>query len=564
MSKEFIQNGVGSSSIAEAVRQQKTLAYWTEGKIQQPVNDEYIKAFINRNYITDDYFLNWVKTIFGDVNFLAFFKYLRNPVPSAKIVNNKIKPQLERVFHAEDSYFKYVIKGDEVEEPENLQCEEFNEWMLNALMYRHNDILVHDLEDVNTPCRNLISIENVVAIESHKNRIKRLSYRAEMTIDDVVVRGYLYLDDKVYSFFDDSYNIRNEVFHDLGECPADYISPEAFSDDDIVRKSMFSYVGTDLEEYSFLKTLQRMSDVNGTIPVTAILDYSDRGDDDDVDADPEGPNMPMSVSSQQAKHQREVQGKQTEVQAGSIIPIRPKLKDDGSIDTAQVQYYIKHFYMPVEAMRFVNERVIELQNEIIQSVTGDFKEQNESAQNEKQVSKGYQGKQDSLRNLSKSLSRIRTISDAKMLKLQHGASSVYVKVFFGSDHFQESQSELYEMLDKAGNPIERRSILRRINRNKYRFNAKESKRKDILYSLMPYSTDKDLETAISTSTATPENLLYQNQFNYWITRFESSFGDIVTLWDSMESDDSKKLIYIDTLIKQLIKAELPKQIQTNE
>ena len=63
MSKEFIEKRIGSASIAEAVRQQQQLAYFTEGKIQQPINEKYIEAFVNRRYTTDDQFLNWIKTI---------------------------------------------------------------------------------------------------------------------------------------------------------------------------------------------------------------------------------------------------------------------------------------------------------------------------------------------------------------------------------------------------------------------------------------------------------------------------------------------------------------------
>lgn len=568
MSKEFIQKRIGSASIAEAMRQQETLSYFTVGKVQQPINKEYIDAFISRNYTTDDQFLNWIKTIFGDSNFLSFFKYLRNPVPSTKLINDKIKPQLERVFHAEDSYFKYVIKGEEVDEPEQLECSDFNDWILNALMYRHNDILVHDLIDINTPYRNLISINNVVAIRSNNSTIHQLAYSAEIdTInalgDTEVKKGYLYLDADVFAFYDNEYNLVTEVSHDLGVCPADYISREVFADDDVVRKSMFSYVGTDLEEYTFLKTLQRMTTPNGAIPTTAILKYKD-DDDKDVDKQDNEPNNPMAIGSQSAKYQRQVVGVQTEVQAGTIIPVKPRLKDDGSIDSAQVQNYIKHYYMPVEAMNWLNDKIAEIANDIIQSVTGDYKEQNEAAQNEKQVSKGYITKQDSLRRLSRSLSRIRKLSDTKMLGLQYGIDSVHVDVFFGSDHFQETQDELYDLLDKAPNPIERKSVLVRINKNKYRFNPDKSKRQDILYDLMPYASDKDLEAAINTQTATPENLLYQNQFNYWIAKFEAFYGDIVELWRSMETvDEAQRLAFINNSIKQLITAELPPPIQIN-
>ena len=107
MSKEFIEKRVGSASIAEAKRQQKELAYFTQSEIQQPITQQYLEQWAERQYAGSDDFLNWIKTIFGTNTFLSAYKHLRFPVPSAKIVNNKIRPQLERVFFSEDSFFKY-------------------------------------------------------------------------------------------------------------------------------------------------------------------------------------------------------------------------------------------------------------------------------------------------------------------------------------------------------------------------------------------------------------------------------------------------------------------------
>ena len=82
---------------------------------------------------------------------------------------------------------------------------------------------------------------------------------------------------------------------------------------------------------------------------------------------------------------------------------------------------------------------------------------------------------------------------------------------------------------------------------------------------MPYVSDKDLETAISTQTATPENLLYQNQFNYWIGKFEAVYGDLVVFWNTMDNrSEMERLTFINNSIKQLITAEMPKPIITNE
>ena len=576
MSREFVEQKIGSRSIAEARRQQEELSYFTKSEIQKPITQEYLNQWAERKYAGSDQFLNWVKTIFGTNNFLSFYKFLRNPVPSAKVVNNKIKPQLERVFFAEDSFFKYTIKGQQVENPDNLDSVHFSEWMLDAMMFRHNDILITDLKDTNTPFRELISIENVVALRSERSVIKQLAYTAAVPVtrEDGTVEvknGFLYMDDMEYIFYDDKFNPVLVIPHDLGECPADYITPQAFSDDDIVRKSLFSFVKPDLEEFTFLKTLQRMTEPNGAIPVTAILKFPDKDDDSDnsdVDSDTDNqPPIPMSISSQQSRLQGEVVGKPTEVQTGTIIDVKARLKDDQSIDAAAVQNYIKHFYMPVEAMKYLNERIAELQNDIIQSVTGDFKEQNEAAQNEKQVSKGYITKEDSLRQVSKGLSRIRKRSDFKMLSMEFGPNTVTNEAFYGSDFFPESQKDLFEQFDTAPNPIERKNTLIRLNKNKNRFNKDKAERQEIQYHLMPYVSDKDFDAAREDQRVGAIEFQYYTRFNYWIGAFEALYGDLLLFWEGMEDQpDSAKLIVINNLITDLItKAGLnePESEQTN-
>ena len=559
-------------SIAEAIRQQRELAYFTQSRIQQPITQKYLEQWAERQYAGSDEFINWIKTIFGGDNFLSFYKYLSFPVPSANVVNNKIRPQLERVFFSDDSYFKYTIKGQEVKEPLNLESVEFSERMLNAMMFRHNDILITDLKDINKPFRELISIDNVVAIESNNSVIKRIAYSATVPMlkndgTTELTDGYLYMDNIEYKFYDKDLNEKLTIPHDLDECPADYIVPEAFSDNDIVRKSLFSYVSPKLKEYSFLTTLQRMTDPNGVVPVTAILKFKDKEENEDVDGDNKQPAIPMSVSSQQSSEQREVVGKQTEVQAGTIIEVKPRLKDDGSIDSVAVQNYIKFYHMPVEAMEHLNDRILQIENDIIQSVTGDFKEQNESAQNEKQVSKGFISKEDALRKVSKGLSRIRERSDFKMIALEFGKDVVSNSAFYGSDFFPESQNELYEVFAKAPNPIERKNTLIRINKAKNRFNKENALRQSIMYDLMPYAADVDFNTAVENQRVGAVEFQYQTRFNYWIGVFEATYGDLVIFWEGMESDsNSTKLMLINNLITDLITTaglnEPPATIQT--
>lgn len=574
MPKEFTQKRVGNSSIVEARRQQKQLAYFTQSSIQKDITIDYLVKWAERNYRSNDDFLNWVKTVFKADNFLSFYKYFRNPNAASKLVNDRIKPQLQRVFFSEDAFFKYIINGQEVPIPVELDVESFNNWMFNAILFRHNDILVTDLKDINTPFRSLISIDNVVALLSHRSVIKKIAFKASIFLDIVAttdhedikigdrvgreeVHGFLFIDDKEYIFYDRTIEKALLVVpHDLGECPADYVSREPFANDDIIRKSIFSYIREQFEEYVFLKTLQKMTDPNGAFPIVTVLDAKPKRDGEDIKGETDKePMQSRIIGGQRASFGNEVAGTESIMQAGNIIKIKPRLKEDGSIDTGAVQDFVKFHFTPVESLNYIDQRIKDIENSIITTLLGDFTEQNEAAKNELQVAGSFFNKQDRLRNVSLELSRIRQRSDFKFLALQHGPDNVSNEAFYGSDFFLESQDQLFNLFEKSPNTIERKNLLIRLTKNKNRFNRDKAEREVILYSLLPYVSDKDFDIANTKMAVDDTTFQYQTRFNYWIGLFEAEFGDILIFWEGLgDISAAEKLVLINNLIINIIEA----------
>ncbi len=158
--------GVILDDLNLATEQEKQLSYFLDSQLQDTrLSQEYLDQWTNRQYQTNDYFLNWVNLIFKTENFLSFFKYLRYPLASTKLIKNKIEPQLRRVFNAEDADFKYDVSG--VEDADfigDLQIKKFNKDIFEKLLYSHNSILVEDLEPIeaNKPFRFFVDIKDVV------------------------------------------------------------------------------------------------------------------------------------------------------------------------------------------------------------------------------------------------------------------------------------------------------------------------------------------------------------------------------------------------------------------
>lgn len=558
MSLEFIQSRKNARNISIAAKQQRQISYFTQSNIQQDVTIEYLKQWANRNYRGDDYFLNWIKTIFRTENFLSFYKYLRFPLPSAKLINDEIKPQLKRVYFADDSYFRYSINGNEVETPSVLKNANFEDLLFNAILFNYNDIIVHDMDDINSSYRELLCIENVLGIDSENGIIKELCYTAEAIVNGEKTHGILYLNDSAFVFYDSKgeKELLN-IPHDLGICPACWVSNEAFSaDNDIVRKSMFSYVREELEEFVFLKTLLKMTEPNGAIPITVKLKTSEKTKDGkDIngvnDAQPMAPSL---IGSQTAKYGKEVQGSDSVMQTGTTVQI-PIVKDNnGNVNTDIIQNFAKFFYIPVECLKYMNERITQIERSIIVNVLGDYLDMNNDiAKNEFQVSKSFTNKQDKLRHLAMNMTWTRKQSDAHILGLNYGTKNITVDIFYGSDFYLDNESVLYEMLEKAPNQIERRNLLVRIGKTKYRFNKERAERETLLYSLLPFTSDKDFEKGVELKLINDTVKRLQLQFDYWISMFEAEYGDILIFYNNFEATNSEKLIAINNLLTDLIK-----------
>lgn len=554
MSKEFIQKRHGSNEIAKAKTQQKDILHLVKSQVQEEITQSYIDAWAERNYIGNDAFLNWIKTIFRTDNFLTFFKYCRNPLPSAKLVNNDLLPSLARVFSAEDSFFNYTIRGEKVEEVAQLDSAKFSKDIFDYLLFNYNDFIVTDLQEVNTPVRFLLSIDSVVSIDATKDTINAISYTASINVDGRTIEGYAYVDGFTYEFYDKDYRIVNSSPHDLGHCPVQYISQKPFSDHTVLRESLFSYIREELEEYDFLKTLLKMSIPNGVVPIVSMVKDRVKKDNKDKKGETDKePSIANIIGSQQSEMQKQTAGEYNVTQAGNIIKVPMLLDSNMKVDMDLVKNWINFHHAPVEPMEFLKERIEELRISITQSIIGSLTEHNQDAKNELQVKSGVLTAEDKLQQLSMEMTKVRLKSDYNFLALQYGANNVTVEGSYGTEFFWQSTEQLYTMFNNSPNVVERRNILVKIAKNRNKFNPDRKTREVILYGLLPYISDKDFDSAVTSKMVDPLTFQYQTRFEYWINMFEAEYGDIVQFWNAIDGSDSERQITINGLILDIIK-----------
>ena len=565
MYKEFIESQYNGESIKKAAQQERHLEYFLSSELQENRTDStYMQQWAERHFQTNDYFLNWIKLIFKTENFLTFYKYLRFPLPSTKLIKNKIEPQLRRVFKAEDSDFKYVVKGKDNEDFLNeLNIKRFNEEMFDRLLYKHNSLIVADLDpnEKNKPSRYFIDIDKVVSIQEKDNKVYKIAYKGCIIHEDKEINGYIYIDDQRYAFYDSDKKLVTEHPHDLGHTPVDFITPNRYKNDFVIRESIYTFIRNDLEEYTFLKTLQKMSNANGVIPVVTKIQTSDNDDNDS--STPSEPNSDNIMGSQSAKiyNQNSSIG-DGDLQPGTVheVPLGAIQDADGNINVAAVTNYLNFHYTPVEALTYLNDRIKEYEESILVTIVGDIVTGTEEAKNIPQIEKSIAVLENTLISLAEKLNRIRKISDTDMLSLKYGKDLVNeVFIHYGTDFFLDSETKLFDDLQKAPNSLERKNIIVRINQNRYKNNTDILSRQTLLYDLMPYVSDIDFDKALAQQTVSDINKEYQLRFTYWISQFEANFGDIVQYYKEMDNDKEIRIASINNLIIELINKEKPEE-----
>lgn len=555
MSKEFIQAKVNSSYIADAIKQQNQLSYFTESSLQEnSITADYISQWASRHYQSTDYFLNYIKSIFKTDVFLKFFKYLRKPLPSTKLIKNRIEPQLNRVFIAENSDFKYYVNGiDQSKIKETLNNSEFEKDLFYHILYKHNSILISDVDNEKA-YRFFLDINDVVSIEEENNKkINKIAFNAVVNIDNKKINGVAYIDKDYFRFYDNQLNLIKEVDNELGYNPAHYIANHKYKNQPVVQESLFTFIREEIEEYVFLKTLQKMTEPSGAIPVTTTIDVPI--DTSDIDSKDKAVIDDEMGSQQSSEHSTNPHSGIGLLDPGMVhrLPLKAITTQNGDINPALLDAFINFKYIPVDILTYLNDRIKEVEDSLLITTVGDILGRKEEAQNELQIEKSITTLQNNLLHIADLMNRARALSDKDQLGLTFGIKSVSeVFIFYGTDFFLDSETKLYNDLEKAPNPIERKNILIRINQNKYKSNQDQMVRQKILYELLPFVSDNDFKVARGANQVEPELMQYQIRFTYWINLFEAKYGDIVSFYNEMDIDRYQKFIVINNLIIELI------------
>lgn len=538
--KEFIEKCKYKPEISEAVAYENKLSYF----IQNQNTETYINtdASISDVWNASNPFINWMRGWMRKENFESFMKFLRHPLPTVSLIQDDIIPELKKVFDATNSYFDYVFSSNaskiSSEKVLSKHAEYFKDVIFQELINNHNSIIVTDFIDKKDPYYLIIKISSVKAIQpTIDGKIKAIVFEGKNANGD---ERYYYYTDQFYSVYikdGDNFIEESKNIHEIGKCPADFISVDPLNNKKfVVRKHLFSNQLEKFENYVNYYTLQKMCLPHGAIPV--ITHYKKNNNKNGEGCGTIFENGTKCIRGYVAGQNGVLGNKdslipcpvcneKTIIQAGTIIGLPvPKFGDSGERPFDLNANFVKFHYIPVDILKWWNEFVAEKYSEIKYQIVGKgYEDSNGQAKNEQQVARGNQTLENTLIELSGKLSKLKSSLDYNKLKIVYGKAFKSCYIDLGTDFYLETEFELRDSLAKAVDPIDKENIIGRINHSIYKNNPEKLERNNLLYKLLPYFTLTDAEF-ISLSPVDPKLKELRLNFKYYIDAFEAEYGEL--------------------------------------
>ncbi len=470
-------------------------------------------------------------------NFEKMIPFLRFPLKTASLIDNDIRPELEKVF----------ASGDSNEDIRMISLEQTNSaknYLTNidvtgfirgtvwpALFFQHNSIVVTDIAN-NDPYNLLITIESVRAINVDENsNIHWLWFemgKRHFVYTSESYNVFLQIDDK------DNYQKIISGQHDLGKCPAHFISDQPISKDrPIVRKSIFGNHLADFERIAWCSMYSDFHLPNGGGPI--ITKYKRNNGFCSTQFGQHKCQHGIMVDHKTNIAQTCSQGKTVrcpncnsapDIQAGAVVEFKvPEygLQKDKLFDLNE--NFLKYVHAPVELTQYLESLAPKYCEKVRKSVVGtEPNSGNEQAMNELQNKKQLFPLENSLNTLSESLSKLRSNIQWTVLALKWGADNVIsAKWDYGTQFYLQSDTEIKSERDSSKNPVDHSIAQSKLIATRNRNNPNQALRESLLYNLLPFNHLSD-EQVESSNIISEQDKKVRLNYNWLILEMENQLG----------------------------------------
>ena len=475
-------------------------------------------------------------------------------------VTQEIFESFADVFHGFDAQFFYQFtSNDFLKDWEEFRMEQrhdefwMNDWF-QAKKHAFNSVLVVDLPAEQTgprpePHYNLISSKHIIAAPERNGSIEYFIFRhGEKTIAVYDQDAYT-----VYEQDGENLNLISQGLHDLGECPAKFITSKSFTPGSLVKASVFSPYLQKLNWLLFYAIGKRQFDLFGPFPIDWSYEkdctYSD-GDyycSDGILINEEGPKKygDDSIVKCPACSNRQFNG------PGTHIEVRePEQGIDMRVPAGSIG-------RDVSNLEYVAEQVKELIKQVSRAITGNlFDPVQSQALNERQIQSLFEHRTKALLSFSEDLNKVRSWADGIACKLRYGSSYISNAISYGTDFYLFSAADLLDMykaaLEGNADSLTLDDLQKRYYSTKYRGNELEQANSVIRINLDPFrhKTDDQVLTMLDKGLITAEEAALKLNLSSLITRFERENGPVVEFGVALEFQKRIEIIS-QTLINYL-------------
>lgn len=558
--------------IQAAREEQKYFQFLIETELTNKKIGKYADKLTGACFPEDNPLMDWLKSMFNIKNYRQLSKWIRHPLPTVKVVQNDILPELEKVFESQNPNFDYDfttpnIKSDALEYYAKIKGDEFyRKEFFHEYIYRYNSIQVTDLRDTNEPYWFFVDINSLEAIDfTVDDKIKLIHFKEKRKIehngrkykeidylyDETSYRAYVLEDDKYIEILNNP--------HVLGRCPAFFIADRKNSNQRVPRKNIISNFQHDLERLIVFSSVFDRLKLFGGVPVASHWNMKTKpcgkkwGNyeckdghvfDNSLGAYSVIGNVIQTCSCRES----------SAIEAGSVASLTVTQDQLNSPNAKFVDLnanFLKWHFIPEAILKWWNDFVQEFPfNEIISSLTGIPDSDNGTPKNQDQIRSMRDRLRNTLVSLSSDLSMRRTTGDTMLFVLRYGHSKVVnIHADYGTDFYLETEEEIRKMLNESQNQLQRQNFSDRLNMMMFKNNKREMIRQKALRMLMPYVDTVDADFYNLTNVSVQDMELRTN-FNKYISDFEGRFGKLDTVILSM--GDISFTQSVQTIYNQLI------------
>lgn len=563
--KQIIEDTPRAKFIKECINVDEKTRFFSEITLSKNESSNYKEDF--GRYVRDR--LN------NEESYYKFEKAFTYPLNINDFIND-IHSKIKKIFEGEDPYYSYDLSDSIKEDAINYVLTDwFKNEAFETFCNSPNTIVLIDIngsiDDKPAPYPVLINSENIIDVKECDGVIQHIVYYIDENLIGVVDSEYYQLFEK-----DDQKNIievnkEGNNKHELGYCPAYFISNKKVNSKGYKRKNHLTSAFGEIQELTFYKTLKSIINPhafylftvkgksNGSCGYKEGIAYCVNGymkaqSEDGIDIvvlDESGVSAkPCPVCNKSLGIGNEIKFSYGFTDAGAIAEPNDIIKFVAP-DTAVLEYSDKFLSSKEES--------------IFSNVVGSDENLNPKL-NHNEVAYKYnsEGQLSVLMNWKTVFEYLIKNVNETILKLRYGNDAVKnVSINLGTKFILKTSADLYEEKKEAKGLASVIQIDEQIIRKKYASNNKE-KQKRLLY-LKVYPNIIDVDEKFKNNSIPYKIYIKQVMFEDFINWFEYTYSGNTISYDKSTKENVKVLnSAFDIYFKEFFEQTENKQIEDGE